>query len=221
MTSKSTENRRSIERRVDKMTMKTRMIVGTLKRTIGASAARRYLEKNGYSDEVIHDMMLSSIERRALHRRTDNRPSRFQQASIRIIREDESFSSLTAEEIKLLYGLCTANDSEGVFIRMCDLPAKFARFGLVVQGTRGARITLRGRTALRHWSRARTLYAISLGKGTGPYEDAAHTWLRNNRFIDILDTGLGATPRGLEWLEPRRKILNELEELFTSRQSVA
>lgn len=217
MTTKSAENRRTGERRVDKITMKARIMARTLKRTIGASAAQRYLEKSGYSGEVIHDMMSSGAERRGSRRRAENRPARFQykQANIRINQEDGSFRPLNAEDIGLLYQLRLANDSESVFIRICDLPAKFVRFALIDQGPRGARITKRGLTILHHWTRAKALRAICSGEVVEPFEDGVKTWLKNNRFIDIVDEALVVTPRGVEWLETRLKTLTELGQFPT------
>lgn len=133
------ENRRDSERRADKITMKARIIVGTLKRTIGANAAKRYLEKNGYSAKLIHDMMLSSVERRSSSRRAENRPARVQAKSANI--QEGEVGQLKADDILFLYRLRLANDSDGIFIRVSDCPGQFARFGLMEPGPRGAQIT--------------------------------------------------------------------------------
>jgi hypothetical protein len=97
-------------------------------------------------------MLLSSVERRLARRRADNRPARFQskKEKIRLFPGDKSFSPIPADEIKMLYQLRSANDSDGVVIRIRDCPPKVARFGLMEQGARGPRITQRGRAILLH-----------------------------------------------------------------------
>lgn len=215
MLPKSTENRRHTERRIDKKTTKVRVMVGTLKRTISANAAKRYLEQNGYSADAVETMLLSSIERRLARRRADNRPARFQskKEKIRSLPDDKSFSPLTADEIKLLYQLRSANDSDGVVIRIRDCPPKFARFGLMEQGATGPCITQRGRAILLHWTRAQALRLISCGQKVDVFEKSIQTWLENNHFIEIGDGGLVATPRGTGWLETRLKTLGDLGSL--------
>lgn len=212
MLHKSPENRRHSERRVDKITTKVRVMAGTLKRTISASVAKRYLEQNGYSVDAVDTMLLNSVERRLARRRADNRPARFQskKEKIRSFPNDKSFSPLTADEIKLLYQIRSANDSKGVVIRIRDCPTKLARFGLMEQGTTGPRITQRGRAILLHWARAQALHLISCGQKVGAFEMSVQTWLENNHFIEIGDEGLVATPRGTGWLETRSKTLDDL-----------
>jgi hypothetical protein len=211
MTLKTAENRRNTERRLDKITKKARVVAGTLKRTAGISAAKRYLRQNGFSTEMIHDMMLGSLERRKSRRRADKSPARLQSKKANtLIFSEENLSFLTPGEIRLLYELRSANDTEHAFIRISDLPQKFVRFGLVSQGACGARITLRGHTTLRHWTRARALHSIFCGKVTEASEDEAHIWLKINDFIDVIDKQLVATKRGAVWLENRLSTLNEL-----------
>jgi hypothetical protein len=202
------ENRRDTERRVDKITMKARIIVGTLKRTIGANAAKRYLEKNGYSAELIHDMMLSSVERRGSRRRADNRPARVHAKPVNI--REEEVGLLTADDILFLYRLRLANNSDGIFIRLSDCPGQFARFGLMEPGPRGARITERGHSTLLHWTRAKALLSVSRGQGLIACDESVYTWLKDNRFIETRNDEIVTTARGTGWLEVRLKILNRL-----------
>ena len=157
MPAKPLPNRRTNERRVDNITMKARTMVGTLKRTIGTSAARRFLEKNGYGADLVHDMMTSSVERRCSRRRADGYTVRTkpQRANPQPMRKADISGPLGAEELKALYQLRSANDSENVFIRVCDCPPQFVRFGFMEPGPRGARITERGRATLLHWTRAK------------------------------------------------------------------
>lgn len=205
-------NRRRAERRVDKTVMKARLTAGALRRTVGQNEAKRYLERNGYSNEVICDILQNSTERRAARRRSDPRPARFQSArhSGAVPIASDIFDPLTGEEIQLLFRLRSATDSGTNAIRVTDYPARFAHFGLMELNIHGARITERGRTVLLHWTRVKALLAISIGHGMQAYDDAVQIWLENNRFIVLTSDGLVATPRGLEWLATHTKTLEEL-----------
>lgn len=205
-------NRRTNERRVDKVTMKARRMVSTLKRTIGTNAARRFLEKNGYGLEFVQDMMTNSVERRCARRRADGDPVRTesQRVNPRPMRKGDISGPLGAAELKALYQLRSANDSENVFIRVCDCPPQFVRFGFMESGPQGARITERGRATLLHWTRARALLAVSRGQGLDGVENSIGTWLSSNRFIERLGTEVVITARGAEWLETRRRTLDEI-----------
>jgi hypothetical protein len=212
MPAKPLPNRRTNERRVDKITMKARTMVGTLKRTIGTSAARRFLEKNGHGADLVQDMMISSVERRCSSRRADGYTVRTkpQRANPQPMRKADISGPLGAEELQALYQLRSANDSENVFIRVCDCPPQFVRFGFMEPGPRGARITERGRATLLHWTRARALLAVSRGQGIAAFENSIETWLYLNRFIERSGTEVVITARGAEWLETCQRTLDEI-----------
>lgn len=206
-------NRRRVERRIDKTAMKARLTAGALKRTIGENAAKRYLERNGYDDHAIREMLQSPAERRNARRRSDPRPARFQTArhSGTSSAANDAFDPLTAQDIRLLFRLRWATDSGTADVRVSDYPARFAHFGLMELGKHGAHITERGRAALLQWSRAKALLAISQGQGLPVYDDSVQVWLENNRFIANADDSLIATSRGLEWLALHKKSLPELD----------
>lgn len=207
-----TSNRRRAERRVDKTAMKARLTAGALRRTVGQNEAKRYLERNGYSDKVISDILQNSTERRTARRRSDLRPARFQSARHSGTAPIPSgvFDPLTGKEIQFLFRLRSATDSGPGEIRVTDYPARFAHFGLMELNIHGARITERGRTVLLHWTRVKALLAISIGHGMQVYDGPFQIWPENNRFIVLTSDGLVATPRGLEWLATHTKTLEEL-----------
>lgn len=205
-------DRRTAERRVDKTTMKVRLTAGALRRTVGLNVAKRYLERNGYSDASIDELMQGKPERRTVRRRFDNQPARFQATtSLRnTAAASEVFEPLTGQEIHLLFRLRWATDSGSTEIRASDFPPRFAHFGLMESGSFGIRITERGRAALLHWTRAKALFAVSQGIGMHVYDEAVQTWPENNRFIAVTEDGVTATPRGLEWIASHMKTLTEL-----------
>lgn len=67
-----------------------------------------------------------------------------------------------------------------------------------------------GRAALLHWTRAKTLLAVSRGQGIDVFDEGVEIWLSTNRFIEISCTDVVITARGAEWLETRLKTLDEL-----------
>lgn len=206
-------NRRRAERQVDKPAMKARLTAGALRRTVGQNEAKRYLERNGYSDEVISDILQNCKERRIARRRSDPRPARFQAAihSGTVPTANDVFDPLTGKELQELIRLRLATDSGASEIRVTDYPARFSHFGLMELNSHGARITERGRTVLLHWTRAKTLLAISIRQEVQVYDGPVQIWLENNRFIVLTSEGLVATPRGLEWLATHTKTLAELD----------
>lgn len=206
MATESITNRRNSERRVDKLTAKARMTVGTLKRTVGMSAAKRFLERNKYTDELVQDMLQNSVERRLIRRRGDIRAGRLY-SKRENSDEVDAFGSLTVDEIKLLYRLRAASDTQNVTFRFSDCPPQFSRFGFVQRGPRGAQITERGRSTLLHWTRAQALFAVLCGQGMHGFDESVQSWLLINRFVEIGHDGAVATARGEGWLEGRRKTL--------------
>lgn len=205
-------NRRNVERRVDKITMNARLTAGALRRTAGQNEAKRYLERNEYSEEVIREILQSTTERRMARRRSDSRPARFQSAehSGMVSTVNNVFEPLTGKEIQLLFRLRWVTDSGATNIRVTDYPARFAHFGLMELNANGVRITEWGRKELLHWTRARELLAISLGQGMEVYDEHVQIWLKDNRFILVTSDGVVATPRGREWLATHKKMLEGL-----------
>lgn len=207
-------DRRNAERRVDKTTMKARITAGALRRTVSLTAAKRYLERNGYSAECIEEMTQGRPERRTSRRRLHNVPARFQasRSSRGAMPSSDVFDPLTAKEIRLLFRLRWATDSGSTNIRVSDFPSRFAHFGLMESGPFGSRITERGRATLLQWTRAKALYAISQGVGVRVYDEPVQTWLEDNRFIITTAEGVSATGRGLEWIANHVKTLTELTD---------
>lgn len=203
---------RRAERQVDKTVMKARLTAGALRRSIGPNEAKRYLERNGYSNEVICDILQNSTERRIARRRSAPRPARFQSArhSASVPDASDVFDPLTKKEIQLLFGLRLATDSSASEIRVTDYPAHFAHFGLMELNIHGTRITERGRTVLLHWTRVKALLAISIGHGMQVHDVRVQIWLENNRFIVLTSDGLVATPRGLRWIATHTETLGDL-----------
>jgi hypothetical protein len=215
MPTRPVEDRRTHVRRIDKITMKARAMVATLKRTIGPNAARRYLAQNDYDDQIAHDMMLCSMERRSSRRRVDDHVARLKSRNTAgsLKGKQEIFGSLTSDDIKALYLIDAANASDEVFIRISDCPPQFIRFGLIELGLHGARTTERGRATLLHWTRARILHATSRGQVMNNEADNVHTWLINNRFTEVTGAQLSITPRGTEWLKTRLDTVKDLTNI--------
>lgn len=49
--------------------MKGHLTAGALRTTVGQNEAKRYLERNGYSEEVVREILQNTTERRMARRR--------------------------------------------------------------------------------------------------------------------------------------------------------
>jgi len=196
MTLDTRSDRRSGDRRADRVTAKILDTVFAMRRGFGNAAAKNLLLRNGHDDDFIDQVLAIPEERRGQRRRTDAAsPER-----AATLAPDEAVT-LDAAGMAILHRLRFEADSGMHRMTGADCPAELQRFGLIRHDHGDTpTITDKGRQALKHYACVRALDSIWRGVDAIPMSDDVGVWLEANLFLRRHGAGYAVTELGKEWL---------------------
>lgn len=196
-------DRRSGDRRADRVTAKILQTVFAMRRGFGSAAAKNLLLRNGLDDDFAEQVLAIPQERRAQPRRTDAAPSRPDAAAP----ADDSAVTLDAAGMAILHRLRFEADSGMHRMAMCECPPELTTFGLIQREPDGTpTITARGRQALKHFACVRALDSVCHGLDAIPMTDEIAAWLEANLFMHRHGNGFAVTELGKSWLAFNRSL---------------